>query len=717
MRLSLFSSCLVLLSSLGCAEGGADPASRQWPDPGELDGAVLYAQQCAACHGEVGEGGLGPTLIDWPRGRDALFTAIADTMPQGNPANCDETCAVAIGRYVLEYLTSDALGCDDDPTSARRVRLLTRREYRNTVFDLFGDLAPPASSPGTCAEHTFSYDPGGRSLSSVHVSGDFNGWSPDAWPLSFDAARGRWELSRAVPSGTYQYKFVLDGAEWVRDTSNPATAPDGFGGDNSVLTVECGAAGTTALPDPAGNFPVETRPQGFPFDTDSDSGLVTAVHVDEQLRAADAIVLALGDSVSALAPCASGQSESDCGREFVTSFGRRAFRRPLTTAESDRYQALVASQLGISDGVALAVRAMLVSPSFLYRTEVGEAVGDGTYRLTPYEVASALSYGLWATTPDNALLDAAESGELTTVEGIEIHARRLLDDPRARAPLRTFALQWLGVESVRTAPKIDAAFSTDVRQSLEREAALLVEHIVFDGTGRFDELFTADYTFVDETLSGFYGFGDLTGSELRRIPTPEHRAAGVLGLGAVLANYAHSDQSSPIQRGLFVRQTLLCQDFAQPPANAGGVPDVDPGATTRERFRQHTDNATCRSCHQYIDGVGFGFEQFDATGRYRDSEGGTSIDSSGDMNDVEGLGTGTSAAFETLPELGAILAGSDAAAACFVRQARRFSRGYRETAADRCAIDRLDERFRQSGGDLRELIVGIYVSSDFLVRR
>src|SRR5690606_9777345 len=136
----------------------------------------------------------------------------------------------------------------------------------------------------------------------------------------------------------------------------------------------------------------------------------------------------------------------------------------------------------------------------------------------------------------------------------------------------------------------------------------------------------ADYTFANADLAEIYGMSGATGSELVRTPWPDGARAGLLGHASVLASYAHSDQSSPILRGLFVRQTLLCQSVGSPPPNAGGVPEVDPSATTRERFRQHTDDDFCRSCHQYIDGVGFGFERFDALGRLRETENGHPID-------------------------------------------------------------------------------------------
>ena len=189
------------------------------------------------------------------------------------------------------------------------------------------------------------------------------------------------------------------------------------------------------------------------------------------------------------------------------------------------------------------------------------------------------------------------------------------------------------------------------------------------------------------------------------------------GHASVLASTAHSDQTSPIRRGLWVRRNLLCQELPPPPPFAGGVPDVDPNATTRDRFAQHTANPACRSCHQYIDGVGFGFEQLDPVGRWRDTEQGHPIDATGELTDLEHLGSETSATYRTIPELARLVAGSRAAPACFVRQYYRFARGVQDSLAGRCARRALEQRFADSGGDVRQLMLDTLLSRDFVVRR
>jgi hypothetical protein len=732
---------LCCLFSLGCdtaddAPTGAPPTDTRGTGA-TIDPAQRYAAMCASCHGEAGEGGLGSRLIDSPRSVAALTQIIDERMPQGNPAACRGACASSLAAYVKTRFTSQALSCATVAPSVRRLRLLTRREYRATVRDLLALPPPGAGAPGTppgvdpaCSRHRFAYAPAATARS-VHVAGSFNGWSPTAWPMTWVESAREWQTERELADGTHQYKFVVDGSQWVSDPRAAASMPDGFGGQNSVLTLRCaGTAPDAGVTPPASTadvvaeatsaLPVESRPQGFAYDNNADSALATSVHVNEFLRATQGLTAAVGPRLRDVVGCDAGADRAACANTLVRGFGTRAFRRPLTAAEMQRYGALVTGARDVGQGVTRAVRAMLLSPTFLYRSEMGAAQPDGTFQLTPWEVATALSYTYWGTTPDAALLAAAADGSLATAAGTEREARRLLADPRAREQLATFALQWLGVETVATTPRsatLFPAFTDAVRASMLEEARRLVTAVAFDGTHRFDELFTTRSTWVDATLAAYYGLDGVSGSTFQRVELPAARQGGVLSLGAVLTRYAHSDQGSPILRGVFVRAALLCEEFPPPPANAGGVPDVDPNATTRDRFRQHTANAACETCHRYIDGVGFGFERFDAVGRLRETENGRPIDATGTVLDLERFGAGTRVDFTSLPQLAGTLAQSDAARACFARQYYRFARGFRETADQRCGVLDVARRFRESGYDLRELMVAVTLTRDFATRR
>lgn len=733
---------LAVALAAGCAAGEGD--DRGGGDEGAGDaarGEALYREQCAPCHGITAEGGVGPALRGWSEGQAALADVIARTMPPQNPAVCQGACAEDVAKYLLGL---GEASCEGVVSAApRQLRLLTRREYDATVRDLLR-LGPAAAggpcgtvaecevasescvagscAPDPCSLHTFVLPAGGQTHASVHVAGSFNGWPGTAaaggWPMEHVPELDLYYVKHEVPNGAHTYKFVIDESTWIPDPANPTSEPDGFGGQNSVLQVECDGGGGGPAFSPSREFPVESRPKGYGYDNNAAAGLVTAVHVEKELAAAAEVAALALTRLDVLLPCDPGADAAGCADAFVRGFGGRAFRRPLTDAEASKYQGIVLGEPTFAAGVEVALRVMLASPYFLYRSELGVDQGDGSFRLSSYEVASALSYTFWGTMPDDALFAAAAAGELATPAEIEGQARRLLGDPRARELLGTFALQWLGVEALPSASKSAVSYpgwTPELALAMVEETRRFVTHVAFDGGGSFDGLLTADYSLLSADLAAHYG-APSPAEEWAKTATGAGRA-GLLGHGSVLASYAHSDQSSPIRRGVFVRERLLCQQFGAPPANAGGVPDVDPSATTRERFRQHSSDAACSICHQYIDEVGFGFERFDAVGQWREQENGLPVDAAGDMNDVEGMGSETHAAFASLPELAAILAGSEAAHACFARQAYRFTMGYLEAPADLCGLDVIEGRFAASGYDIQELLVAIAGAPSFVLRR
>lgn len=738
---------------LGASPGGPGGAAGVGGSggPGSVtSGEALYKQHCASCHGPAGEGGSGKKLRGWAKGQQELVSTIDLRMPPQNPAACAGQCAVDVAAYILANFKAEPLDCKGNELPARRLRLLTRREYNSTVRDLLrlggsaagatcsvdADCAVATEScvAGACQKdpcnvRTFVYPAQGKSLTSVHVAGSFNGWpgtlAAGGWPMTYVPGKDVYVAKRTVGDGTYAYKFVLNESEWVADAANPKKESDGFGGQNSLLEVSCGAGGGApsggqegpAL-DLAKSFPAESRPTGFSYDNNADAGLVTSIHVEQYLKASAQVAkLALGNAAQVV-PCGD-VTEGVCRGKFVAEFGRRAFRRPLSGAEVARYEKLAQGQATHEQAVEAVVRGMVMSPFFLYRSELGVAQPDGSYRLTGHEVASALSYTFWGTLPDDELASAADQGKLATAEGVEEQARRLLASPRARATLGVFSQQWLGIEALGEVTRSSVLYpgwSAAVGTTMAEETRRFVEHVFFDGSRKLDELLTADYSFVNAQVAPLYGVTG-PGAGFSRMQLPPERRAGLLGQGSVLTSTAHSDQSSPIRRGLFVRERLLCQELGAPPANAGGVPEVDPDATTRERFQQHSSDPFCRSCHQYIDEVGFGMERFDAIGRYRTTENGQPIPPDGNMNDVEGLGTGTKGLYDALPELASLVAGSEAFHRCFTRQAYRFAHGALEKDADLCPLEDLHTQFASSGYDVRELLVSIARSPGFAARR
>ena len=709
---------------------------------GGLIAGVILVLGLPACSSEIGED---PTASGGAAGAPKAHDGGAlDARGQGTGQSSPDAGRDAVTGSAADAKTDsvsppwpDAAPPDagTPPTSCspppRQLRLLTRREYRNTVRDLFqtAGTAPP------CTAHTFSYDAGTRKPGKVHVSGTFNGWAKTVasggWAMQLGAGGKVWTLQHDLTPGDYAYKFVLEESEWVTDPSNPRQGDDGQGGKNSLLTIACGGqgdggAGVSLPSDLTTTFPAESRPRQdnlsdlFPFDDASEKQVASSTHIEEYWNAGKRIVDSIGGQLVLLIPCDFAANAAGCAEIFARKFGLHAFRRPLSGVEIERYKKLVTGAPSYGAGLAAMVRAFLSSPHFLYRSEGAQVAQGASGRMTPYETASALSYLLWGSMPDQALFDAAGAGQLDTPSGIDAEARRLLADPRSREAVGDFASQWLGAEEVITADKDLVLFpelTSDLRSAMVDETRRFFANVVFDSSHQYDELLRADYTFVNAPLASLYGIAGVSGGALRLQKYVDSSRSGLLGHAAMLGVYARSDQTSPIKRGLFVRRRLLCQDLPPPPANVPPVPAVDPTATTRERFRQHTSVPGCASCHQFIDGIGFGFEHFDAIGKFRQLDNGQPIDAAGDMNDIEGLHTNTSAPFGTLAELANVLSNSAAAKNCLATQYFRFSRGAFENDQSACALGQIQSRFRSSGYDLRELMIGVTQASDFILRR
>ncbi|MCA9710638.1 MAG: DUF1592 domain-containing protein, partial [Myxococcales bacterium] len=473
-------------------------------------------------------------------------------------------------------------------------------------------------------------------------------------------------------------------------------------------------------PPPIDAIPVEPRVDGY--DNDADASVVTARHVDAYMQLAEQVAT---EAIDQAAPILTGcmPADPDCPAMLVETLGRRALRRPLTGEEVDLYVDLFDPAVTDGDfyeGVRLVVRSLLMHPELLYRSEIGEPAGDGLYRLTPYEVATALSYGLWGTMPDDELLDAAASGELDDPDGLEAQARRLLEHPRGRAQLGEFFTQWLGTGALLLANKdaqIYPGFTPQVREAMAAEQQAFVEHVLFEGSASLPELLQADYVFVDDTLADFYGLPRPGSSVPVRVELPAGSTrGGLLTLGSVLASHAHPNESSPVKRGAFVRERLLCQPLPSPPEDVDATPpELDPSATTRERFGQHSTDPACKSCHELIDLLGFGFESYDGVGAFRSTENGLPIDATGEVRALEP--GAAPVAFDGPHELAEILAGSPTTGECAVEQYVRFTAGRALTPEDQCTVQTLADQLAEADGDLHELVIDLVRLDAFVLRK
>lgn len=422
-----------------------------------------------------------------------------------------------------------------------------------------------------------------------------------------------------------------------------------------------------------------------------------------------------GGDPRGLIPCKPTMAhDTVCRDKFIREFGLRAFRRPLTPVETTRYARLFATPPTFADGARAVVEAMLQSPNFLLRVENGQDA-----RWKPYETASRLSYFLWNSMPDNALLDAAAKGELGNAAGIEKHARRMLDSAKARTAIHEFLADWLRFDRVQGAVR-ERAFTNEIRTAMIEETRRLVDHLVWSN-GNFMEVFSADYAFLNSTLAKLYGVPE-PASGYERVALPESTGrGGVLGQGTFLTLTSKPSDTSPTARGLFVREQFLCQEVPQPPPGVNSnLPTVtkERPMTNRERLAVHLSNDSCSSCHRLIDPIGFGLEKYDAIGRHRPSLKITVNPTRGDRGEEPAkfdlpLDTTGSVAglkdsnFTTPRELGRVLASSDGCQRCVVKQLFRYATGRHEELADEPVVNAAFADFKASGFRFQELIVSL----------
>lgn len=444
--------------------------------------------------------------------------------------------------------------------------------------------------------------------------------------------------------------------------------------------------------------------------------------IDAYERSARAVVeaaAAAGTIAQWLACDPAAQGEQACMEQLASSFGRRAWRRPLSDEEIARYASVgttAAASLGDFDhGVGEVIAAILQSPHFLYQVEVGEPDPDdpSRRRLTQYELASRMSFFLLDTVPDAELLDEAEAELLTTPDGLRDAAARLLERPRARGSLGEFFGEAWRLRNLDGLPKDLTTFpqwTPELAQAMRAETLALVEEVAWTRDADFREVFTADYTFANARLGTHYGLPGASGLSdaltMVELDGLDGRG-GVFGHGSLQALLGHVSSTSPTLRGKFVLENILCRTVPPPPP--GVVTDLPVGdgtETMRERLEQHVTDASCRGCHQLMDPIGFGLEIYDGIGQFRTEDNGSPIDASAEIDGQPFVGAAG---------LGALVAQTPDAASCLVRNIYRDATGHVETAGEEIAIVALEDAFVDSGYRMQSLLIEIVASPAFRV--
>ena len=410
----------------------------------------------------------------------------------------------------------------------------------------------------------------------------------------------------------------------------------------------------------------------------------------------------------------------DCAEQFLSDNGTKIFRRPLSPTDIERYLTMYdfVEEDGFDAAMKWMIASLLQSPHFLYRSELGVEESGGVFELTSWEVASELSYLFWQSTPDVELLELAAEDVLLDPNIVSEQVERLASNPRASETMVEMGMQWLGVQGLNFVAKDSAVYSdlTDpLRDSMAMETELFLSDR-FEQDVSFAELLTDQSTQIDGVLATHYGVQiDNTNGWGRVDFTSEERFGGLLGHASLLTVHALPSSSSPIHRGLLVREHFLCQKLPPPPANLNtSPPEVDPDSSTRERYAQHSSDPACSSCHDQIDPIGFAFEHYDGIGRWRDMDGIHSVDASGEiLNSDESDG-----AFYGVQELSEHLAESSEVSSCYVQQWFVYGTGQgdMEIPEVSCGVEVATEEFVAGGSTVQSALKALTMLDRIYVR-
>ncbi len=466
---------------------------------------------------------------------------------------------------------------------------------------------------------------------------------------------------------------------------------------------------------------------GEGFDTTGSALFLSTLHIERYLAAAERVtetvltddepedpeIRRARDNLLVARP-SDTVAARDAARAVVSEFARRAFRRRVQDDEVDRLMALYDRAAGRGDGfvagIRLALQGVLISPHFLFLAEP-EPGKPGIQPLGPYPLASRLSYFLWSSIPDERLLSLAESGALLDIHVYRAEIRRMLGDPKAAALGERFALQWLDVDRVgsmvRPDPQRFPQFDEELASSMRHEVVAFFNHIVREDRPLL-ELIDSDYTFINERLARLYGLEAPGEPGFQRVSTASTPRGGVLGMAAVHALTSYPLRTSPVLRGHWILEALLGEKVPPPPP---GTPTLDPDAaeaptSLRQQLEQHRADAACAACHDKMDPLGFGLENFDPIGRWRTAEAGHEIDARGTLPSGE--------TFDGPDGLRQVLmARKDQVMRHLARKLTGFALGRELTRLDTCVIDSAMDALHNNDYRASALIESIALSFPF----
>ncbi|HUS37248.1 MAG TPA: DUF1592 domain-containing protein, partial [Verrucomicrobiae bacterium] len=404
--------------------------------------------------------------------------------------------------------------------------------------------------------------------------------------------------------------------------------------------------------------------------------------------------------------------------EIISRFAKRAFRRPVAKDEVDRLTTLYAMARKDGDSfersIKVALSAVLISPHFLFRGEIQPEPDNprAVHPINEFALASRLSYFIWSTMPDDRLFELAEKKTLRKNLAAEI--TRMLKDPRARALVDNFANQWLQIRNLASMtpdPKLYPGWDNELRDSMRKETEMFFENLMRENRSVL-ELIDANYSFLNERLARHYGVDGVKGSEFQKVVFKDNKRGGILTQGSILTITSNPTRTSPVKRGKWILENIVGSPPPPPPPD---VPELEEAkeakGSLRERMEKHRENAMCASCHARMDPIGFGFENYDGVGKWRDKDGAYSVDAGGKLLSGED--------FRDAGELKKILADKkrDEFLQCLASKMLTFALGRGMEYYDRPSIDGIVKRMSKNQYRFSALVEGVVNSPAFQLRR
>lgn len=470
---------------------------------------------------------------------------------------------------------------------------------------------------------------------------------------------------------------------------------------------------------PGQKFPTEGNATTG-FDNEAVALSVSPLLISNYSDTAKALVetLMASDKKKLVVACDLATQGMTCAQTSINALARRAFRRPVTDSEKQRLtavmQAAVTEGESVETGFKLALRAVLLSPKFLYRIEMDADPGSAVaHALDPHELATRLSYFLWSTTPDEALLQAADAATLSTPDAVGQQVTRMLADAKAQGFIESFAGQWLGLRNLATTSR-DATkfpgFDAATRTSMQSETELFFKSFL-DESKDVHDLLTAKYTYADARLAKLYGVTGAPASGFAKINLGSAPRMGLLTQASFLTITSKNNGTSPVKRGKWVLGQLLCSEPPPPPPGVPPLPqEAVPTGSVRQKFLQHRTGATCAGCHSQMDPIGFAFESYDAVGSFRTKDdNGFAVDATGQLP--------TGEKFSTALELETLVSGEPGFPTCLTQRLFEYAVGRAQNPEDQCALDGALGAAEKQGTTLPALVTALAQSTPFTERR